>query len=146
MIYGIGTDICAIGRIEAALHRQGERFAQKILTPTEQALWQAHAQRSAARATRYLATRFSAKEAFAKAIGLGMVQPMSWQCCEISTAPSGQPCIVLHGALLVWFEQRHLHAHLSLSDEKNYAVGFCLVEIRKNPEKPMAPIAPMAPL
>lgn len=128
MIYGIGTDICDIRRIGAALQRHGERFAQKILTPAEQAQYSAYALRSSARAQRYMATRFSAKEAFAKAIGLGMVLPMSWQSCQISTLPSGQPCIVLHGALLQWFEQRSLRAHLSISDENDYAASFCLVE------------------
>lgn len=128
MIYGIGTDICDIRRIQTSLTRQGERFAAKILHPTEYAVWQQRTQQHAERGTRYLATRFAAKEAFSKAIGLGMQAPMTWHDCEIGNHPSGKPCIVLHGALKTWLESRHLTAHITLSDEADYAVGFCVVE------------------
>lgn len=128
MIYGIGTDICDIRRIQSSLTRQGERFAAKILHPTEYAVWQQRTQQHAERGTRYLATRFAAKEAFSKAIGLGMQAPMTWHDCEIGNHPSGKPCIVLHGALKTWLESRHLTAHITLSDEADYAVGFCVVE------------------
>lgn len=128
MIYGIGTDICAIRRIQASLERQGERFAAKILHPAEYAIWQQRTQQHAERGTRYVATRFAAKEAFSKAIGLGMKTPMTWHDCEIGNHPSGMPCIVLHGALKTWFESHHLTAHITLSDEADYAVGFCVVE------------------
>ena len=129
MIYGIGTDICDIRRIQTSLTRQGERFAAKILHPTEYAVWQQRTQQHAERGTRYLATRFAAKEAFSKAIGLGMQAPMTWHDCEIGNHPSGKPCIVLHGALKTWLESRHLTAHMTLSDEADYAVGFCVVDV-----------------
>ena len=128
MIYGIGTDICDIRRIQASLERQGERFAAKILGVQEYALWQNYAARCAERGMRYLATRFAAKEAFSKAIGLGMRLPMTWQHCETLNLPSGQPHVVLHGALREWFDTRHLKAHITLTDEADYAVGFCVVE------------------
>ena len=60
MIYGIGTDICDVRRIRASLERHGARFAQKVLTEAELALWQARSQRWPERGVRYLATRFSA--------------------------------------------------------------------------------------
>jgi len=129
MIYGIGTDICDIRRVHASLARRGARFAQKILTPAELDIWQARGARCAQRGVRFVATRFSAKEAFSKAIGLGLRLPMRWQDCEISNRPGGQPAIVLHGALRQWFDARRLHAHLSLSDESDYAVSFCLVQV-----------------
>ena len=129
MIYGIGTDICDIRRIQTSLTRQGERFAAKILHPTEYVVWQQRTQQHAERGTRYLATRFAAKEAFSKAIGLGMQAPMTWHDCEIGNHPSGKPCIVLHGALKTWLESRHLTAHITLSDEADYAVGFCVVDV-----------------
>lgn len=133
MIYGVGTDICDVRRIEASLARHGERFAQKILSDGELLTWRARSQRWPERGVRYLATRFSAKEAFSKAIGLGMRLPMSWRCCEIGTLPSGQPTIVLHGELKIWFEAQGLSAHVSLSDETDYAASFCVVEfIGKN--------------
>ena len=128
MIYGIGTDICDIRRIRAALERRGERFAQTVLGDAELAVYHERRSRWPDRAVRYLATRFSAKEAFSKAIGLGMRMPMTWRHCEVAKLASGQPVIVLHGALKEWFEARNLTAHLSVTDETDYAASFCVVE------------------
>ncbi len=128
MIYGIGTDICDVRRIKASLERHGDRFAEKVLSAGELATWRARTARWPDRGLRYLATRFSAKEAFSKAIGLGMRMPMTWRHCEIAKLASGQPVIVLHGALKAWFEERGLQAHLSVTDETDYAASFCVVE------------------
>ena len=128
MIYGIGTDICDIRRIRASLARHGERFAHRILSDGELATWTERSARWPDRGASYLATRFSAKEAFSKAIGLGMRMPMTWRHCEIAKAPSGKPEIVLHGALRDWFDARQLSAHITVSDETNYAASFCVVE------------------
>ena len=127
-IYGIGTDVCDIRRIRASLERHGDRFAGKILGPTEMATWRQRSQRWPERGVRYLATRFSAKEAISKAIGLGMRMPMTWRLCEVAKAASGQPFIVLHGPLKLWFEERGLNAHVSVSDETDYATSFVIVE------------------
>ena len=129
MIFGVGTDICDVRRIRASLARHGERFALKILSDAEFATWQARSARWPERGIRYLATRFSAKEAFSKAIGLGMVMPMTWRRCEVANLPSGQPTLLLHGALKEWFDARHLSAHLSVSDETDYATSYCVVEV-----------------
>ena len=131
MIYGIGTDICDIRRIHAALQRRGERFAHTVLGASELAVYHERQRRWPDRAVRYLATRFSAKEAFSKAIGLGLRMPMTWRHCEILNHPSGQPQVVLHHELAQWFAQRHLHAHITLSDESDYATSFCVVEQRQ---------------
>ena len=128
MVYGIGTDICDIRRIRASLERHGDRFAQKILSDTELAVWKARGARWPERGVRYLATRFSAKEAFSKAIGLGMRMPMTWRLCEIAKLPSGQPTVVLHGELKAWFEARGLQAHVTVTDETDYAASFVVVE------------------
>jgi holo-[acyl-carrier-protein] synthase len=128
VIYGIGTDICDVRRIRTSLARHGERFAHKILSEAEYATWQARSARWPERGIRYLATRFSAKEAFSKAIGLGMRMPMTWRACEISKLPSGQPVIVLHGELKSWFEARGLSAQVSVTDESDYAASFVVVE------------------
>lgn len=127
-IFGIGTDICDVRRIRASLERHGERFASKILSPAEMRVWQQRSQRWPERGVRYLATRFSAKEAFSKAIGLGMRMPMTWRLCEIAKDPSGKPVIVLHEGLKVWFDARGLSAHVSVSDETDYATSFVIVE------------------
>lgn len=128
MIYGIGTDVCDVRRIRASLERHGERFALKILSDAEFATWQQRSTRWPERGVRYLATRFSAKEAFSKAVGMGMRMPMTWRHCEIAKAASGQPHIVLHGELKVWFEARQLSAHVSVTDETDYAASFVVVE------------------
>ena len=133
MIFGIGTDICDVRRIRASLDRHGERFARRILSEGELATWKMRTARWPDRGVSYLATRFSAKEAFSKAVGLGMRMPMTWRNCEIANAASGQPEIVLHGALKVWFEARQLNAHVTLTDETDYAASFCVVE-----KKPLA--------
>jgi holo-[acyl-carrier protein] synthase len=129
MIYGIGTDICDVRRIRASLARHGERFARKILSEAEFATWQSRSARWPERGIRYLATRFSAKESFSKAIGLGMVMPMTWRLCELGSLPSGKPKIVLHGELKAWFESRQLSAHISVTDETDYAASFCVIEV-----------------
>ena len=128
MIYGIGTDICDVRRIRASLERHGERFAQKILSDAELLTWRSRSARWPERGLRYLATRFSAKEAFSKAIGLGMRMPMSWRLCEVGKLPSGQPVIVLHGDLKTWFEGQGLRAHVTVTDETDYAASFVVVE------------------
>ena len=128
MVHGIGTDICDIRRIRASLARHGDRFAEKILSEAELATWRARGARWPERGVRYLATRFSAKEAFSKAIGMGMRMPMTWRLCEIANLKSGQPVIVLHGELKAWFEERQLSAHVTVTDESEYAASFVVVE------------------
>ena len=128
MIYGIGTDICDIRRIRASLDKHGERFAQKVLSDNELSTWRSRSARWPERGVRYVATRFSAKEAFRKAIGLGMRMPMTWRLCEIGKLPTGQPVIVLHGVLKDWCDARGLTAQVSVSDESDYATSFVIVE------------------
>lgn len=135
MIFGIGTDICDVRRIRASLDQHGERFALKILSEGELATWRLRSQRWPERGVRYLATRFSAKEAFSKAIGLGMRMPMTWRLCEIGKLPSGKPAIVLHGGLKNWFEAQGLTAHVTVTDETVYAASFVVVE-QKEKDKP----------
>jgi len=133
MIHGIGTDICDIRRIEAALARRGERFASKVLGARELEVYRARSRRVAARGVRYLATRFAAKEAFAKAVGLGIRMPMTWRACEIVNAASGKPVIELHGELAAWFDAQRLRASVSVSDESDYAIAFVVVETAQSP-------------
>lgn len=133
MIYGIGTDICDVRRIRASLEKHGERFARKILAEGEFATWQARSARWPERGVRFLATRFSAKEAFSKAVGLGMRMPMTWRLCEVGKLPSGKPVIVLHGVLKDWCDSRGLTAQVSVTDESDYAASFVVVEQKKEP-------------
>ena len=127
MIYGIGTDIVQISRVEAALARSGPRFAEKILGPEELEKYHARRARSEVRGLRFLATRFSAKEAFSKAIGLGMRMPMTWRSAQMLNDPRGKPTIVCSGALLEFMQQNKLSAQVTISDEADYGVAFVIV-------------------
>lgn len=128
MIFGIGTDIIQIARVEAALARNGERFAEKILGPEEMEKYRRRKAKVDARGIRFLATRFAAKEAFSKAIGLGMRMPMTWRAMQTLNAPSGKPVAVTSGALQQFMEQNGLTAQVSITDEAEYAVAFVIVE------------------
>ncbi|MBP6337173.1 MAG: holo-ACP synthase [Vitreoscilla sp.] len=128
MIYGIGTDVCDLRRITDTYTRRGERFAEKVLGPGELQIFHARRVRSESRGLAFLATRFSAKESFSKAVGLGMRMPMTWRACEILNHASGQPFVRLHGELAEWFNARHMRAHVTLSDETDYVVSFVVVE------------------
>lgn len=131
MIYGIGTDVCRIERIAQSLQQFDRRFVERILGPSEIQEYTRRSQRLSQRGLVYLATRFAGKEAFSKAIGMGMRMPMTWKSCEILKRPSGQPYIELHGELYTWFEAKGLKAHISLTDEKEYAMAFVVVEADK---------------
>ncbi|MFO1274357.1 MAG: holo-ACP synthase [Rubrivivax sp.] len=127
-IYGIGTDLCDLRRMKATLERRGERFVERVLGPAEVQVFHARRARAEARGLRFLATRFSAKEAFSKAIGLGIRMPMTWRACEILNEPSGKPYIRLSGVLAEWFEERRLVAHVTVTDETEYVASFVVVE------------------
>ncbi|MBX3606783.1 MAG: holo-ACP synthase [Piscinibacter sp.] len=131
MIFGIGTDICDLRRLRQTWARRGERFAQRVLGPHELEVFRSRLARVEARGIAYLGTRFSAKEAFSKAIGLGMRMPMTWRGCEVVKDPRGKPEIRLHGALAEWFEARGLVAHVSVTDETDYAAAFVVVETKE---------------
>jgi holo-[acyl-carrier protein] synthase len=137
MIYGIGTDIVQISRIEAALARSGDRFADKILGPEELVKYHARRAKNDVRGLRFLATRFSAKEAFSKAIGLGMRMPMTWRSAQMLNAPSGRPMIVCSGALDEFMRTNRLSAQVTISDEADYGVAFVIVT--QAPEEVSAP-------
>ena len=139
MIHGIGTDICDIRRLRATLARRGDRFADKVLGPAELQVFHARRARVESRGVAYLATRFSAKEAFSKAIGLGMRMPMTWRACEILNRPSGAPYLRLHGDLAQWFAARRLRAHVTVTDETDYAATFVVVESEPEKEPDHAP-------
>ena len=126
MIYGIGTDMVRIARLEAALARS-ERLAEKILGPQELAIFRARRDKNAVRGLRFLATRFAAKEAFSKALGLGMRMPMTWRSAQMLNAASGKPEIACSGALGEFMRDNKLSAQVSISDEAEYGIAFVIV-------------------
>jgi holo-[acyl-carrier protein] synthase len=124
MIYGVGTDMVEIGRIERALGRFGERFARRILCEPELARFRAHRQPAA-----YLAKRFAAKEAFGKALGTGIHAPASWHGVWVRNLNSGKPVLEFSAALKELLAARRVtKAHLSLSDERAMASATVILE------------------
>ncbi len=131
MIYGIGTDIVLIERIRALHLRYGDRFARRVLGPDELLEYRRRHGRGTPgpeRAVRYLAKRFAAKEAFSKAIGLGLRGPMTLLSLQVLNDARGKPVAVPRKALEPWLRERGLVAHVSISDEVDSALAFVIVE------------------
>jgi holo-[acyl-carrier protein] synthase len=124
MIYGIGTDIVAMRRVSSIWERFGERFAERILAPEERAEFSGHAA-----PVRFLAKRFAAKEAFAKALGSGVRPPATLHHIRVTHDALGKPLLAFHPILAAELERRGIrHHHLSLSDEEEMAVAFVILE------------------
>jgi len=123
-IFGIGVDIVEIDRIVSSIERHGQSFAEKILHHNE---FEHYLELKFKE--RYLAKRFAAKEAFAKALGTGLVDGITLPRIEIVNYDSGKPHIVLHEKAKEIFDSLNLHSiHLSISDEKKYAVAQVILE------------------
>ena len=124
MIYGVGTDLVEIARIERALARFGERFARHILCAPELENFRALRQPAP-----YLAKRIAAKEAFGKALGSGVRAPVDWHGVWVSHRDLGQPQLEFSTAVAALLEAEGIRrAHLSLSDERSLASATVILE------------------
>ena len=124
MIYGIGTDIVEVARIEESLARFGDAFARRILTEAE---WLEYTQSQVK--ARFLAKRFAAKEAAGKALGTGLRTPATMQAIGVTHDDLGKPFLLLSDDLQAWVEARGIRfMHLSISDEKALAAAFVVLE------------------
>jgi len=124
MIYGIGTDVVEVKRIKEALHKHGIALAKKILTPQELITY-----RKTEGKENFLAKRFAAKEAFAKALGTGMRSPVNFKSIEVVHDTLGKPKIKTVPELTLLVKSHNIkHCHLSISDEKNIAAAFVVLE------------------
>lgn len=123
MIVGIGTDIVAVDRLRGMWERHGDRALDKLLAPDERDDFARAADKG-----RFLAKRFAAKEAFAKAFGTGVRPPVLLPAIAISHDELGKPVFEFHGQLAEIVENRQLTAHLSISDEADYAIAYVLLE------------------
>jgi len=131
LIYGIGTDVVLVRRIEDLLARYGERFARRVLGPEELVEFHRRASRGAhggGYSARYLAKRFAAKEAFSKALGLGLRGPMTLLSLQVLNDRRGKPVAIARKALEPYLRERNLVAHVSLTDEIDSAVAFVIIE------------------
>ncbi|WMW79115.1 holo-ACP synthase [Undibacterium cyanobacteriorum] len=128
MIFGIGTDIVQTSRMHDAIARHQYRFADKILGVDEQLVFRMRYDNDPAKGERYLATRFAAKEALSKAMRTGFREPMSWHGVQLLNQDTGMPYFLFNETLSSWFGERGLVAHVSISDEKEYALAFVILE------------------
>lgn len=124
MIYGIGTDLIDISRVEKVLKRFGDRFARRILCEPELRRFRTHRQPVA-----YLAKRFAAKEAFTKALGTGIHAPANWHGVWVVNLRSGKPVLEFSPELKLLLEKKKIQtSHLSLTDERNMAAATVILE------------------
>ena len=124
MIYGIGTDLVEIPRIEKALQRFGERFVLRILCEPELRRFRTHRL-----PVNYLAKRFAAKEAFTKALGTGIRAPANWHGVWVTNQKSGKPELGFTDELKKLLDARKIsRAHVSLTDERGIAAATVILE------------------
>jgi holo-[acyl-carrier protein] synthase len=124
VIYGVGTDLIDLKRVERVLKRYGDRFAQRILCEPELKRFRTHKQPVA-----YLAKRFAAKEAFTKALGTGIHAPANWHGVWVVNLKSGKPQLEFSAALQKLLAQKQIRrSHLSLTDEKEMAAATVILE------------------
>ncbi len=124
MIYGIGTDVVSIERIRQTIERHGAQFAQRILSDAE--LTQLN---EANDPTAWIAKRWAAKEAFGKAAGTGIRTPLALKAIGIVNDAEGKPSFEFAPAVNAWLTKRGIaRTHLSISDEREYAIAFVVFE------------------
>lgn len=126
VIFGIGTDIVRVARMQEDLARFGERFAERILTDAEFVEF-----RATSRPAHFLARRFAAKEAAVKAMGTGFSQGIHARLIGVGHDPHGKPCLEFHGTAAEFLLARGISVtHISLADEQDHAVAFVTLEAR----------------
>ena len=123
MIFGVGTDIVAVARLGKLYERHGEHALGKLLSPAERLDFE-----RAADPARFLAKRFAAKEALGKALGIGVATPATLGNSAVTHDPIGKPVFAYAPALADYLAERGLTAHLSISDEQDFALAFVVIE------------------
>ncbi len=122
-IIGIGTDIVQLSRIRSLLQKHGSRFAKRILHKNELTFYAAHTQPES-----YLAKRFAAKEAVAKALGTGIGHSVRLTEIETSNDQRGKPLLLFHGGTCEFTKQQGVQeSFISLSDERDYAIAYVIL-------------------
>jgi holo-[acyl-carrier protein] synthase len=124
VIFGIGTDIVRVARMQRDIERFGEKFAERILTEAELTEYRQSAQRA-----HFLAKRFAAKEAAAKALGTGFSHGVQLRQIAVAHDVNGKPLLEFSGAALALVERHGIRVvHVSLADEADHAVAFVTLE------------------
>ena len=123
-IFGIGTDLVNINRVQRLYNKYGQKFVDKILLPEEKKLLQSNRD-----PVKFLANRFAGKEAAAKAFGTGFSQGVNWKDIGVTKNLSGQPKLIFSKKIKALFSQKEiLSAHISLTDDPPWAIAFVILE------------------
>ena len=124
MIYAIGHDIVENKRISEVLNRYGSRALKRILTDAEIEIFNQRDDK-----VKFLAKRFAAKEAFAKACGTGLRAPVLLSNISVINDSLGRPYFVLAPELEKWIKDRGIkNFHLTISDEKSLSSAIVIFE------------------
>jgi holo-[acyl-carrier protein] synthase len=124
MIYGIGFDLVQVSRVEDALRRWGERFQNKVFTPGE--IRYGLKKRNPAR---HYAARFAAKEAFVKALGIGIRRGVHWKDVEVQRGPLGRPDLKIYGRAVEICRKEGINGFfLSLTHDGDYSGAMVVLE------------------
>ncbi|PXX48229.1 holo-ACP synthase [Aquitalea magnusonii] len=124
MIYGIGTDMVEIARMQGLLQRWGDKAGRRILAEAEMPAFLAAADQA-----RFLAKRFAVKEALSKAVGTGVVAPVLLTAIVVSHDAQGKPMLEFGAELQDFLVQRGVgRSHVSISDEREHALAFVVLE------------------
>ena len=125
MIFGVGTDIVSLSRLEKMDNI--EKFAMKVLSEKELAIFTNLVE---SKKITYLAKQFAGKEAISKAFGTGMSLPVMFENIEILRDDHGKPVFnALNDLKILQVDLGIVKSHVSLADEKNYAIAFAILEI-----------------
>ena len=129
MIYGVGTDIGSIERIQEILNKNRDGFINRVLTEHERAIFANKAYSAA-----FCAKRFSAKEAFSKALGTGIGRVVSFQDLTVRNNENGKPYFIPSEKLRLYLQEKRIkQGHLSISDESLNALAFVVLEFEARP-------------
>jgi len=124
VIYGIGTDIVSIERVQEILKKNRDGFINRVLTEHERALFTNKADSAA-----FCAKRFAAKEAFSKALGTGIGRVVSFQDLTVRNNENGKPYFMPSEKLRLYLQEKGIkQGHLSISDESSNALAFVVLE------------------
>ena len=131
MIYGVGTDIVSIERIQEILNKNRDGFINRVLTEHERALFANKADSAA-----FCAKRFAAKEAFSKALGTGIGRVVSFQDLTVRKNENGKPYFMPSEKLRLYLQEKGIkQGHLSISDETLNALAFVVLEFESEPSE-----------
>ena len=125
MIIGIGVDLCEIARIHDAVRRRGDQFAKRNLATDELTEFN---QLNPSMQAGFLAKRFAAKEAIAKALGTGIGRGFSFHDITVSHDELGKPLVILNSENMTLRSACGSRIHLSISDERTHTIAFCTIE------------------